>query len=168
MEIPNSGFRSSKNEIVTNTSHALNEQPVEHPEDGEAGADGVARLDADEAGYPALGVRLEEGGRVVGEAHVVRVLCDEALDQVDLLQGHLNRVLVLRAARRVGHPQLQVAVAISTVQGGPSGHGQPFVDFKLGVMFSIRSLYCDVTLNFMSTNSVLRPHGQTCRSNLCT
>ena len=64
---------------------------MEHPQDGKAGANGVARLDADEAGHLAVGVRLEEGRGVVGEAHVVRVLGDEALDQVDLLQGDLHQ-----------------------------------------------------------------------------
>ena len=32
--------------------------PVEHPEHGETGADGVPRLDADEAGDLTLGVDL--------------------------------------------------------------------------------------------------------------
>ena len=80
---------------------------MEHPEDGEAGADGVAWLDADEAGHPALGVRLEESRRVVGEPHVIRVLGHEALYQVDLLEGDLHGVLVLRTTGGVGHPQLQ-------------------------------------------------------------
>ena len=64
---------------------------MEHPQYGKAGADGVARLDTDEAGHLAVRVRLEEGRRVVGEAHVVRVLGDESLDQVDLLQGDLHQ-----------------------------------------------------------------------------
>ena len=38
---------------------------------------------------------------------VVRVLVDEPLDEVDLLQGDLHRVLVLGAARRVRDPELE-------------------------------------------------------------
>ena len=46
------------------------------------------------------------------------------------------------------------------IQGGPSDRVKSFVDFKLGVAFSIISLYCDGTFNSMSTNSVSRPDGR--------
>ena len=50
------------------------------------------------------------------------------------------------------------------LQGGPFGRGQPLVTSNWKLHFSIRSLYCDGTLNFMSTNtsSVPRPDGPPC------
>ena len=42
----------------------------------------------------------------------VPVLLNEPLDEVNLLQGDLHRVLVLGPARRVGHPQLQEELCI--------------------------------------------------------
>jgi hypothetical protein len=80
---------------------------VEHPEDGEGRADGVARLHRHEAGHAALGVRLHQPRRVVHEGQVLRVLHDDAFDQVDLLQRDLDGVTVLRAARRVRYPKLK-------------------------------------------------------------
>ena len=45
-----------------------------------------------------------------------RILADEAFDEVDLLQGHLYGVSVLRAARSVRHPELKTGDAIITTQ----------------------------------------------------
>ncbi len=39
---------------------------------------------------------------------MVRILPNEALDQVNLFQGHLNGVFVLRSAWRIRHPKLHV------------------------------------------------------------
>ena len=41
---------------------------------------------------------------------VVLVLLDEPFDEVDLLEGDLDRVLVLGSAGRVGNPQLKYMI----------------------------------------------------------
>ena len=41
---------------------------------------------------------------------VVLVLLDEPFDEVDLLEGDLDRVLVLGSAGRVGNPQLKYQI----------------------------------------------------------
>ncbi len=83
-------------------------QPMEHPQHREARPDRVSRLDADHRGHPALRVDGLQPGAVVDERHVIGVLADEPLDQVDLLKGDLDGVLVLAAAGRVSDPQLEL------------------------------------------------------------
>ena len=48
-----------------------------------------------------------------------------------------------------------------SLQGGPSGRGQNLTS-NWELHFSIRSLYCDGTLNWITRNSVPRPDGPPC------
>ncbi len=79
---------------------------MKHPEHAEARTDRVAGLNGDHAGNATFGDGRVDVAAIEYEFEMLRVRLHESLDQVDLLESHLNGVLVLRAARSVSHPQL--------------------------------------------------------------
>ncbi len=91
---------------------------MEHPEHGQAGADGVPGLHRNQAGDAAAGVGLHDLVRGLDQLQLSAVRLRQPLDQVDLLQGQLHRVLVLGTARGVGNPQLRVYGKLCKYGGG--------------------------------------------------